>query len=109
VASSANGTKLVAVVYGGQIYTSMDSGVTWTPQDSNRSWSSVTSSADGSKLVAGVSNGGQIYTSSPTSVSSTTSGTTGYLQGDADAAIELQFTGNGQFKVISHEGLIGAY
>jgi len=109
VASSANGTKLVAVVYGGQIYTSMDSGVTWMPQDSNRSWSGVTASADGSKLVAGVSNGGQIYTSSPTSVSSTTSGTTGYLQGDADAAIELQFTGNGQFKVISHEGLIGAY
>jgi photosystem II stability/assembly factor-like uncharacterized protein len=62
VASSADGTKLVAVVDGGQIYTSNDSGVTWTPRAENRSWQSVASSADGSKLVA-VENGDLIYTS----------------------------------------------
>jgi len=62
VASSTDGTKLVALVSGGQIYTSTDSGVTWTPRDSSRTWSSVASSTDGTKLVAAVS-GGQIYTS----------------------------------------------
>jgi len=62
VASSADGSKLVAVVLGGQIYTSTDSGRIWTARDSARDWFSVASSADGSKLVA-VEYGGQIYTS----------------------------------------------
>ena len=62
IASSLDGSKLVAVVSSGQIYTSTDSGVTWTPRESNRFWYSVTSSADGSKLAA-VAAGGQIYTS----------------------------------------------
>jgi hypothetical protein len=63
VASSADGTKLVAVAapyYDGNnylgegaIYRSLDSGVTWTPTSapSNR-WSAVASSAEGTKLVA---------------------------------------------------------
>jgi hypothetical protein len=64
VASSADGTKLVAVVNGGQIYTSSDSGVTWTANTNApaTSWTSVASSADGTRVVAGA-NGGQIYTS----------------------------------------------
>src|SRR4029077_20044509 len=62
VASSSDGANLVAVVYGGQIYTSSDSGMTWTPHDSSRDWSSVASSSAGTRLVA-VENGGQIYTS----------------------------------------------
>jgi len=69
VASSSDGTKLVAVasvgqsVTGpGQIYTSTDSGVSWTARDSDRNWISVASSSDGTKLVAVVWNG-QIYTS----------------------------------------------
>jgi hypothetical protein len=62
VASSADGTKLVAGVSPGQIYTSTDSGVSWTARDSNRNWQAVVSSADGTKLVAAVF-GGQIYTS----------------------------------------------
>ncbi|MBI5775646.1 MAG: hypothetical protein HZA89_18155, partial [Verrucomicrobia bacterium] len=71
VASSADGTKLVALDYygsggGGRIYTSTNSGVTWTPRESNRYWVSVASSADGTKLVAvedGYGTGGFIYTS----------------------------------------------
>ena len=70
VASSADGTKLVATVTGGQIYTSTDSGVTWTPRAFNTNWQSVASSEDGTKLVAvvggyigGVFRTGQIYTS----------------------------------------------
>jgi hypothetical protein len=62
VASSADGTKLVAAVQNGQIYTSTDSGVTWTARAGSLPWSSVASSADGTKLVAG-DYYGQIYTS----------------------------------------------
>ena len=65
VASSSDGTKLVACVGGsssGQIYTSADSGVTWTPRATNQSWWSVASSADGTKLIV-CSHPGQIYTS----------------------------------------------
>jgi photosystem II stability/assembly factor-like uncharacterized protein len=63
VASSADGTKLVACVSSGQIYTSTDSGVTWTARDSSRLWRGVVSSSDGSTLAAFVELGGQIYTS----------------------------------------------
>jgi hypothetical protein len=58
IASSADGTKLVAAIYGGGIYTSTNSGVAWklTPAPSDggfdSAWESVASSADGSKLVA---------------------------------------------------------
>lgn len=63
IASSSDGVKLVAVARDGQIYTSIDSGTTWTPRESNRFWTSVASSSDGTKLVAVTYNGGQIYTS----------------------------------------------
>jgi photosystem II stability/assembly factor-like uncharacterized protein len=68
IASSADGTKLIACVYGGQIYTSWDSALTWTARETNRNWMSVASSADGTKLVASVALGGQIYTSSDSGV-----------------------------------------
>ena len=62
IASSADGTKLAAVVLAGQIYTSVDSGANWTARESSRNWGSIASSADGTKLAA-VASGGQIYTS----------------------------------------------
>ena len=63
VSSSSDGAKLVAAVYIGYIYTSTDSGVTWTAQTDagSRVWWSVTSSSDGTKLVA-VMSPGSIYT-----------------------------------------------
>ena len=67
IASSSDGTRLVAASK--YIYTSGDSGATWTQRTSagDRSWSGVASSSDGSKLVAvdsgGDSGGGYIYTS----------------------------------------------
>ena len=67
VASSGNGSKLVASAYGGQLYTSTDSGITWTARDAVRNWFGVASSADGSKLVAAV-NSGQLYTSNDSGV-----------------------------------------
>jgi hypothetical protein len=67
VASSADGSKLVAVVRNGQIYTSTDAGATWTARDISRVWVAVASSADGSKLVA-VTQNDQIYTSTDAGV-----------------------------------------
>ena len=54
IASSADGTKLAAFVGSGYIYTSQDSGATWTEQTGSKShyWRSITSSADGTKLAA---------------------------------------------------------
>jgi hypothetical protein len=72
VASSADGTKLVAAELGGYIYTSTDSGVTWTEQTDSgmNGWVSVDSSADGTKLVAadGYFSSGYIYTSTDSGV-----------------------------------------
>ncbi|MCA9326253.1 hypothetical protein KC976_01460, partial [Candidatus Saccharibacteria bacterium] len=64
ITSSADGTKLAAVVDGGSIYTSADSGATWTERTSagSRNWASIASSTDGTKLAA-VVDGGYIYTS----------------------------------------------
>jgi photosystem II stability/assembly factor-like uncharacterized protein len=64
IASSSDGTKLAAVTVTGSIYTSTDSGATWTEQMAagSRDWSSIASSSDGTKLAAAV-DGGSIYTS----------------------------------------------
>lgn len=65
VASSVNGTRLVAAEYGGLIYTSTDSGMNWTPRSGagTQNWKAVASNDDGKLLVAVVQNG-LIYTSS---------------------------------------------
>ena len=64
ITSSSDGTKLAAVVNGGYIYTSTDSGATWTQRTASgsRYWYSITSSSDGTKLAA-VVDSGYIYTS----------------------------------------------
>ncbi len=63
VASSQDGSKLVAVG-GGAVYTSGDSGLSWSSNAlSSLPLNGVTSSSDGSKLVA-VGDGGYIFTSS---------------------------------------------
>lgn len=83
IASSADGSKLIAAAGGaivyvfsapsGSIYSSLDSGATWTATSApNDDWTSVASSADGTKLAAVVYTGGGaslVYTS-------TNSGTT---------------------------------
>lgn len=74
IASSDDGKRLVAVVNGGQIYTSQNAGLTWTARSSARNWYAVASSSDGSKLVAvvyddGLGGGGKIYTSTDYGIS----------------------------------------
>jgi len=64
VASSADGAKIVALNYGGYIWTSANSGQNWiaSGQTATFYWRTVASSTDGTKLVAGV-DGGKFYTS----------------------------------------------
>jgi hypothetical protein len=65
IASSRDGMKLAAGVYGGYIYTSSDSGVTWVEQTNagSRYWNGIALSSDGYELVAAAQND-YIYTSS---------------------------------------------
>jgi hypothetical protein len=57
IASSADGSRLIAGTSGGFVYLSTNSGTSWTPTlVTNEYWSSVASSADGGKLVAVAAN-----------------------------------------------------
>ena len=105
VASSADGSKLVAGVNGGQLYISTDSGLSWTPRESIRNWYSVASSADGTKLVAGDSNG-RLYTSRS---DRTTPGAAGFISGEQYDALELVYAGNGLFVPLSHHSYSGLF
>jgi photosystem II stability/assembly factor-like uncharacterized protein len=63
IASSADSIKLVAVSGYGQIYSSADSGASWTQRTApSLNWTSVGSSTDGAHLLAAAGNG-QLYTS----------------------------------------------
>jgi hypothetical protein len=67
IASSADGSKMVAAASLSGIFASTDSGATWaaTAASASLKWRSVASSADGGKLAAVVLGGG-IYTNSGT-------------------------------------------
>ncbi len=58
---SGDGTALIAAASGALIQVSTDSGATWTPQATARSWFGVFVSGDGSRRAAVVNNG-KIYT-----------------------------------------------
>ena len=93
VASSADGTKLIAGPESGQIYASTDSGVSWSPHGPSPGWSSSASSADGSKLVAASYN--SVYTSSD-------SGTNWTLR--SPAAYCVASSADGKKLVTAHPG-----
>ncbi len=76
VASSIDGTMLVAAGFNDQLFTSSNAGASWTPRDSSRAWQSVASSADGTHLAAVVSIG-QAYTSVDSGAHWAPQGTTG--------------------------------
>ena len=96
---------MVAVADGEQIYTSTDSGATWTPQESGRNWNSVVSSADGTRLAATAS-ASQIYVRS--NVTSTPGAAGGIAGGNTDS-LELIYLGAGKFLIMSQKGSIVAY
>ena len=65
ITSSSDGTKLAAVVQGGNIWTSVDSGKNWVEDQSvgnTQNWHAITSSSDGTNLAA-VAYGGKIWIS----------------------------------------------
>jgi hypothetical protein len=61
IASSADGSKLMASANPGPIYVSSDLGLTWKSNDVSSSWTAVAMSADGNKMVA-VTRPGGIWT-----------------------------------------------
>ena len=62
MASSADGSRLVAAVNSRGIYVSTNSGIDWNKTDApNTNWQAVASSADGRRLLAAYAGG--IYTS----------------------------------------------
>ena len=65
ITMSSNGTKLAATDDLGKIWTSTDSGETWTSRATTQRWHRITSSSDGTKLAAFVGGwqGGHIWTS----------------------------------------------
>jgi len=77
IASSSDGSKLVAVVFQGDIYRSSDSGITWTPTGNSNlntiQWYSVAISSNGSTVVA-VPLSGDIYRSTDSGVTWTPTG-----------------------------------
>jgi hypothetical protein len=81
-------------------------GETWTPRESQRWWRALASSADGSKLVAGVYGGGYIYTSAP---DRTTLGAGGWLSGAQFDSLLLQYTGGGVFTPVSYVSYSGVF
>ncbi|MEI6479170.1 MAG: hypothetical protein WCO18_02650, partial [bacterium] len=89
IAISSDGTKLAATSYGNYIYTSVDSGATWTARTSagSRNWYFISSSADGTKLAA-VENNGHIFVSSNSGATwaqtSAVSGNWTYIASSAD-------------------------
>ncbi|MSU31558.1 MAG: tandem-95 repeat protein [Pedosphaera sp.] len=62
VAVSADGSRLLASVFGGSLYTSSNKGTNWTAVASPKFWNSVALNADGSKMVA-TESGKKIWTS----------------------------------------------
>jgi len=115
VASSADGTKLVAVtndfIAGGYTFTSADSGASWQQQTSTQQrWESVASSADGTKLVAATSPG-YIYVSADSGVTWTQTGAQQYwssLASSADGtnlvAVSNDFPGGGYIYTSADSG-----
>lgn len=62
VATSAEGSRLIAAVNGGFLYTSTDRGLNWTQRETSRSWRWVASSANGQRLAA-VAGTNQVFVS----------------------------------------------
>ena len=120
VASSADGTKLVATVgdtlsASGYIYTSTDSGATWTARDSARQWVSVASSSDGTKLVAANYAGSWspgIYTSANSGASWTLQksiSSCSAVASSADGTKLVAAINNGQLYTSANSGSAGSW
>lgn len=112
LAASTDCARLVAGFNGGALFASVNFGSTWAVLNTptNQSWMALASSADGSQLVAGVSNNitGYLYYSGSSTQATTQTSTNGVLSGSQGSAVELQYIGNGRFMPVSSTGPIWA-
>jgi hypothetical protein len=102
VASSSDGSNLVAVAWGsdGFIFTSTNAGATWTQTSTpSEYWLCVASSSDGTKLAAGTGGGG-VYTS-------TNSGATWTLTSEPDAYCSRLVSSADGSKLVAMAGYSG--
>src|SRR5665213_1648466 len=111
LAGSSDCNRLVAGVSNGLFYASANFGATWTAlTTTNQFWSGACLSADGTKFAATVATtgiAGGIYHSGASAQPNTVS-TNSTIGGSQDAAVELQYLGNGQFMPVSSSGLLWA-
>lgn len=116
VAMSADGRVIVASITGertpgvpdGAVYLSTNGGASFTAMPmpgTDDNWRAVAMSADGNMLIAGTgtftSTPGQLYTSRS---NRTMTGALGSLTGGQGNSVQLQYLGDGQFKVLSSAG-----
>jgi hypothetical protein len=96
---------MAAVFNPGNIYISMDSGVTWSPRPSLATVNcmGVACSADASTMVVAASPS-QLYVSAQ--ATTTTPGTAGYLSGTRLSAVELEYVGGGVFMPVTFVGTV---
>jgi hypothetical protein len=97
----------------GGIYASADFGLSWTAEPvPNEPWRGVACSSDGSKAAAvylSTTSSGMIYYGQANQQLTTTStGTSGYITGSQGAAVELQYIGNSQFMPVGMTGTLWA-
>ena len=116
IASTADGDKLAWIVpnvtgeTNANIWLSNDAGVTSKAVEKARQWRGIAMSADGNRLVAAENGGdafgsglvGLIYTSRG---NRTATGTLGSITGGQGDSIQVQYLGNGQFKVLNSSTL----
>lgn len=106
ITCSNDGLRLAATASDEPIHISEDGGATWRTEDEPRQWGAITCSIDGKHLYATVGSmggpSGPIYRSPS---GTTRHGTAGFLYSSVPGAIELQYTGNGIFMPLSHEGV----
>ena len=103
VAVSADGSGLVTTARPRTNQPPTDSAHTRTSDEAHRTWESIASSADGTRLIA-AEFAGHIYTSTPLNATSTSFGTSGYISARQHDSVELQYVGNDTFMVRSSSG-----
>ncbi len=106
ITSSTDGKNLAAIKIYGYIYTSSDSGATWTARTTSgqRNWQAITMSANGTVITAANKNG-YIYTSSDSGATWTARTTSGQRNWQA---ITMSADGVRQYAVYIPDGYIYA-
>lgn len=103
MAMSIDGSRVATVQYQGPLTIGSSDGDDLGVQDFNRQWTSLAISADATRVFGAVL-GGQVRIYSASKRSFPIAMTS--VSGDANSAIELIYTGDGQFRVLNREGNI---